>query len=327
MELEGLIGLIKKVEEEGRLSGDEVLSVLKEYGLRDILWAADRLREFFRDKEVFTCSIINAKSGHCSENCAFCAQSRFHSTSIPTYPLLSLDRLVEEGIKRAEEGATYYSFVTSGNILSMKEIDLICEAGARLREKTHLLLCASLGQLDRERARVLKDAGFVRYHHNLETSRSFFPHICSTHSYDEDLRTLEVAKEAGLEVCSGGIMGLGEDWHHRIELALTLRDAQVDSIPINFLNPIPGTRLQDRSPLAARDALLCISIFRLINPSRDITICGGREITLRDLQSWIFLAGANGLMIGNYLTTMGRDVDMDMQLIGDLGFKIRRAPC
>ncbi len=315
--------VFKEVERGYEFSFREALEVVERCCLRDVLWLGDKLRDAFKGREVFTCSIINAKSGHCSQDCAFCAQSSYHRTSIRTYPLLSIDHMVREGIKREEEGATYYSFVTSGNMLSLREMEDICEAAARLRQRTNLRLCASLGQLDRERASLLKEAGFSRYHHNLETSESFFPSICTTHSYREDLHTLEVARSAGLEVCSGGIMGLGEEWSHRVELGCTLRDMEVESIPINFLNPIPGTRLESRGLLPPLDALKCIFLFRLLNPSKDITICGGREITLGDLQALVFFAGANGLMIGNYLTTQGRDVSMDMSLIRTLGLEVR----
>ena len=168
-------------------------------------------------------------------------------------------------------------------------------------------------------ARRLKEGGIVVYHHNLETARSFFDQVCTTHPSEDDVETVKMAKAAGLKVCSGGILGLGESWEQRVELAITLRDLDADSIPINFLNPIAGTRMAERPLLLPMEALKCIALFRLINPRKDITICGGREVTLRDLQSWIFAAGANGMLVGNYLTTQGRDIKADMEMIRDLG--------
>jgi biotin synthase len=288
----------------------------------DVFWGANKIRQHFKNRKVFTCAIINAKSGLCSEDCAFCAQSKYHNTGVKVYPLLPKEKLIEQGILMAEKGATNFSFVTSGKLLSKKEIDTICESASVIKQKTNLNLCASLGMLDEDRAKSLKEAGISRYHHNLETARSFFNNICTTHDFEEDIETIHTAKKAGPFVCSGGIMGLGEDFSQRIELACLLRDLDVDSIPINFLNPIKGTKLENRELLPPMEALLCIAIFRFINPSKDITICGGREVCLRDFQSWVFLAGANGLMIGNYLTTMGRDIDADLNMIKDMELKI-----
>jgi biotin synthase len=171
-------------------------------------------------------------------------------------------------------------------------------------------------------ARQLKESGITTYHHNLETARSHFDKICTTHDYDEDVATVQIAQSAGLKVCSGGILGLGESWEQRVELAFTLKELDVDSIPINFLNAIPGTPMETRPLLSPMEALKCIALFRMINPEKDITICGGRERTLRDYQSWIFLAGANGFMIGDYLTTKGRNTAMDIEMIKDMGLRL-----
>jgi len=271
---------------------------------------------------VFTCSIINAKSGACSEDCAFCAQSAYHKTNIKIYTLLPESEVLFKAEEMKKGGATKFSIVTSGYKLKKREIESIANMIRLINEKIDINVCASLGILDKDTAKILKDAGLSRYHHNLETARSFFPNICTTHSYDEDIETLYIAREAGLEVCSGGIIGLGESWDQRIELAFTLKELNVDSIPINFLNPIPGTRLQDMPLLSPMDALRTIAIFRIINPEKDITICGGREKVLRDLQSWIFFAGANGVMIGDYLTTKGRNIEDDIKMIEDLGLSI-----
>ena len=288
----------------------------------ELMEYANTLRKVYKGDTVFTCAIINAKSGACSEDCAFCAQSAYHKTKINVYPLLSADKILSKAEEMKKKGATRFSIVTSGLKLKKREIESIAKTIMLIREKIEIKVCASLGMLDEDTAKILKDAGLIRYHHNLETARSYFPNICTTHSYDQSIETLHIAKQVGLELCSGGIIGLGESWDQRIELAFTLKELDVDSIPINFLNPIPGTRLQDMPLVPAMDALKAVAIFRIINPEKDITICGGRERVLRDLQSWIFFAGANGVMIGDYLTTKGRDTEQDIEMIKDLGLKV-----
>ncbi len=295
---------------------------LVEQELQELIKIADPLRKDHKGDTIFTCAIINAKSGACPEDCAFCAQSAHHKTEIDVYPLVSEDRIVRMAEEMKKSGATRFSIVTSGNRLKEREIESVANTIRLIREKVGIRVCASLGMLDENMARILKDAGLDRYHHNLETAKSFFPNICTTHAYEEDIETLWVAKNVGLKVCSGGIMGLGEGWEHRIELAFSLREIDVDSIPINFLNPIPGTRLQDMPLLAPTDALKAIAIFRIINPEKDITICGGREKVIREYQSDIFAAGANGIMIGNYLTTKGRGIKEDMEMIEKMGLNL-----
>lgn len=306
--------IVEKICRGERISANELASLI-DSNPYDLFWGATKIREHFKGNRVFTCSIVNAKSGMCSEDCAFCAQSKYHKTNISVYPLLTKQELVEKGMYMAERGANKFSFVTSGKKLSKKEINTICEAAILLTEKTDLKICASLGILDEESALCLKQAKITRYHHNLETAKSFFKNICTTHDYEEDVATLKVAKKVGLEVCSGGIMGLGEKFSHRLELAEFLSHLDVDSIPINFLNPIKGTKLQNMPLLPPMEGLISIAIFRFLNPDKDITICGGREVCLGDFQSWIFLAGANGIMIGNYLTTRGRNIKHDLEMI------------
>ncbi len=280
---------------------------------------ANFLRQKHKKNIIFTCAIINAKSGACSENCAFCAQSSHNNTNINIYPLLSKDKILAKADEMKRNGATRFSIVTSGYKLKMREVDLIADIIKSINEKIGIKVCASLGMLDENMAKILKDSGLDRYHHNLETARSFFQNICTTHSYDEDIETLYMVKKVGLKLCSGGIIGLGETWTHRLELAFTLRNINVDSIPINFLNPIPGTKLQYMPLISSSDALRSIALFRIINPDKDIGICGGREKILNKLQYKIFFAGANGIMIGNYLTTKGRSIKEDMEMIRNLG--------
>jgi biotin synthase len=294
-----------------------VLAHLPEKDTMDLLFCAHKIKKMREEKETILCSIINAKSGFCSEDCAFCSQSAHHRAEIKTYPLLDEEEIVKSAIELERGGATRYSMVTSGYMLRDAELDIICRSAAAIRKQTALTICASLGMLTETMALRLKEGGIAVYHHNLETARSFFDKVCTTHDYAEDIKTVKVVKAAGMKVCSGGILGLGETWEQRVELAFTLKELDVDGIPINFLNPIAGTRMENRPLLKPLEALKCIAIFRFVNPDKNILICGGREVTLRDYQSWAMLAGANGLMIGNYLTTQGRSIKMDMDMVKD----------
>lgn len=287
----------------------------------DLIALANKIRQHFKYAEVFKCAIINAKSGMCPEDCAFCAQSAHHHSQVQTYQLLSAEQLEQTGLEMAAAGATNYSMVTSGTRLTEAEIETVCRVARRLKRKSDLTLCASVGLLTAQTARQLRAAGITRYHHNLETARSYFDRICTTHDYEDDIETVRLAQQAGLVVCSGGIFGMGETWSQRVELAFTLKELNVDSVPINFLNPISGTRLETRPLLPPMEALKCIALYRFIHPKRDITVCGGRETALKDFQSWIFAAGANGVMVGNYLTTQGRCIDTDLEMIADMGLQ------
>lgn len=309
------------MSDDWRISFDQALELVPEDAVTalDLIICANKLRQWFKPQEVFRCGIINAKSGRCAEDCAFCSQSAHHDANVETYELLSVDQLVGPALRLADAGATHYGIVTSGTALDAQEIDTVCRAAEVLRARSGLRLCASLGMLSERSARKLKSAGITRYHHNLETARSHFDRVCTTHDYEQMVATILAAESAGLEVCSGGIFGMGESWSQRVELAFTLRELDVDSVPVNFLNPIPGTRLEHQPLLLPLEALACIALFRFILPRSDITVCGGREITLNAFQSWVFLAGANGLMVGNYLTTKGRRIEMDMEMITQLG--------
>ncbi len=291
----------------------------------DLLLQADRLRRQYRGNHIFTCGILNAKSGLCPEDCALCAQSAHHKTDIRVYPLMPKEKILAQAQFLADQGALRFSIVISGFKPTQNELKSVCAAVAMIRSQTHLEVCASLGNLTKETAGALYQSGVSTYHHNLETARSHFDQICSTHPYERDIQSLIIAKKAGMRVCSGGIMGLGESWSQRLELALTLKSIEVDSIAVNFLNPIAGTPLAGYPLLTPMTALKCIALLRLINPEKEIVICGGREATLKDFQSWVFLAGASGLMVGNYLTTRGREIDTDMAMITQQGL-LNRLP-
>jgi biotin synthase len=305
----------------GELTGEEAVSLSSVAGTDrfELFLAASRVKEHFIGNKISLCSIINAKSGRCSENCAFCAQSAHHSTDVQVYPLLEEETLVAGAHTAEKNGSICYGIITSGTTIKQgEELDRICRALRRIRSETGIAPSCSLGLLDDETALVLKEAGSETYHHNLETSRSFFPNICTTHDYEEDVATVRAAKKSGMTVCSGGIFGLGESPAQRVEMAMTLKELDVDSVPLNFLNPIAGTKLAGANNITPQECLVTISIYRLILPGKTITVCGGREKNLRDLQSWMFFAGANGTMIGNYLTTAGRNVDDDWQMLRDL---------
>jgi biotin synthase len=316
-----IIELTEKIISYGAdaVSYEDVCELVKlpEKDTMDLLFCAHKIKKMREATKTILCSIVNAKSGSCTEDCAFCAQSAHHKTEIMTYPLLDEEEIVKKAIASQSGGATRYSMVTSGYMLTDKELDTICRSADAIAKDTDLTVCASLGMLTEDKARRLKEGGISVYHHNLETARSFFDEVCTTHDYEEDIITVKIAKAAGMKVCSGGILGLGETWEQRVEMAFTLRALDVDGIPINFLNPIAGTKMENRPLLKPLEALKCIAIFRFANPDKNILICGGREVTLRDYQSWSMFAGANGLMIGNYLTTQGRSIKMDMEMVKD----------
>ena len=309
----------------GRITAEEALSLTLTRGadLFFLFAEANRIKERFIGERVYLCSIINAKSGRCPENCAFCAQSAHYKTEAPLFPLVDEEQMVACAREAQANGSTCYGIITSGTgITKGEELERICRAVRRIREETAITPSCSLGIIDSAIAMALKQAGVETYHHNLETARSFFPNICTTHDYEEDVNTVRVARQAGMKVCCGGIFGLGETAAQRVELALTLRELDVDSVPLNFLNPIPGTRLEGADFITPLDCLTTIALFRLILPAKKISVCGGREKNLRDLQSWMFLAGASGAMIGNYLTTTGRPPEQDWQMLRDLELEV-----
>ncbi len=315
--------IVKRTLAGGSITPEEALrlSEAEGTGIYDLFRAASRLKEHFVGNEVHLCSIINAKSGRCAEDCAFCAQSAHHKTDAPIYPLVREEQMVESARLAETNGSACFGIITSGTTVKGAELEQILAALRRIRKETTILPSCSLGIIDEETARKLKDAGMDTYHHNLETAESFFPSICTTHEYQDDVDTVRAVKKAGVKVCSGGIFGLGESAAQRVEMAFTLKDLDVDSVPMNFLNPIEGTRLEGAAHITAMECLKTVAIYRMILPDKRITVCGGREKNLRDLQSWIFFAGANGTMIGNYLTTLGRNVDTDLTMFSDLGLK------
>lgn len=298
-----------------------LLTSIEGVELFDFFYAASRIRERFKGRRVDLCSIVNAKSGACPEDCSYCAQSSRSSADIAVYPLIGEDVVLQRAMEAREAGVRRFCIVTSGRKIGKKELMEIGSMVERIRA-VGLLPCATLGLLNEEELLFLKERGLDRYHHNLETSERFFPEICSTHSYGDKVKTIEAAKAIGLSICSGGIFGLGEEWQDRIEMAFALRELDVDSVPINFLIAIRGTPLADMDLLPPFEALKIISLYRFILPEKEIRVCGGRRQVLRDFNSMVFMAGADSLLTGNYLTTTGVTFEDDLRLIRHYGLEI-----
>jgi biotin synthase len=311
----------------GRIDHAEALALSECTGmdLAHLFAAADRVREHYRGSTVDICSIINAKSGSCSEDCRFCAQSSHYSTDSPVYPLIDVDRIEEAARGAKKNGARRFCIVTSGRgIDDDSDLNKIARGIERVRT-VGLSPCATLGTLTHDQLRYLKDAGLHRYHHNIETSREFFQKICTTHTFHERTDLLRHARAIGLSACSGGILGMGETVRDRISMAFSLRELNVESVPLNFLMPIAGTPMDKVTPIPPLEALQAIALFRMILPDREIRVCGGRGTALGDLHSRIFEAGADGFMIGNYLTRTGLDPESDIRMLNELGLSIRPA--
>jgi len=308
------------------LSAEEArrFTELPDERIYEVLAVTERVRRLHKGAEVDLCSIVNAKSGLCREDCSFCSQSVRHASDIEAWSMREPEEILGSALEAERHGAREFSIVTSGTgIEKGHDIEKLVAALTAMRGASKMERCASLGILSREVLTRLKESGLESYHHNLETSRSFFPKVCTTHAYDDDVEVVRTAKDLGFYVCSGGIFGLGESWADRVELALTLRELDVDSVPVNFLDPRPGTPLEGARNLTPLECLKIIALVRLVLPTKDVVVCGGRQVNLRDLQPLIFAAGANGMMVGDYLTTPGRDRDADLRMIADLGLKPR----
>jgi biotin synthase len=279
---------------------------------------ADKVRRQGVGTKLDVCTITNAKSGKCSEDCKFCAQSGHHNADVEIYPLKTKEIMIEEARQAKKNGAIRFGIVTSGNTLSDEELDTVEKTIFAVKNEVCMIPCASLGALNEKQLVKLKAAGLSRYHHNIETSRSFYPKIVSTHTFDERINTIKAAKKAGLEVCSGGIIGLGESWQDRIDMALTLKELNVDSVPVNVLLPIKGTPLEGMEYITPLDAVRTIAMFRIILKDKTVKLAAGRETKLKDYQGMCFMAGANGMLIGGYLTSRGRAVSEDQDLIKEI---------
>ncbi|MBU1862446.1 MAG: biotin synthase BioB [Candidatus Omnitrophica bacterium] len=273
-------------------------------------------------KRADLCSLINAKSGRCREDCSFCAQSGHYNVEVAEYPLLDVKKIVYQAIEAQAIGAHRFCIVTSGGRLSVEDFEKVLTAFKEIKKKTNLSLDGSLGVVGDSEIQKLKEIGVVRYNHNLETSEAFFPRICTTHTFRDRYETVSRLKRHGLEVCCGGVIGLGEGWEDRVSLAFSLKKLGVDCVPINILNPRPGTPLAGHEKLSVEEIIKTISIFRLILPTVVIKIAGGREVNLGDAQGLALRAGANGIIVGGYLTTAGNPVEKDLELIKAAGLEV-----
>ncbi len=303
-----------------RAESDAVLHAPDEEILA-LLNAAFRVRHRFHGWDVRVHVLQNAKSGMCRENCSFCSQAIGAYSGTKRYQMQTVEELVEGARKAYEMKAVKYCMVTATRGPSDKEMDVICEAVRRIKSEMNINICTSLGLLTDDQAKRLAEAGVTRFNHNMESSRNYFPQVCQTHTYDDRVATIKAAKAAGMEACCGGIVGMGESMHDRIDLAYELRELEVESIPVNFLDPRPGTPLADVQRLKPIECLKILCMFRFVNPSRDIRIAGGREVNLRDMQAFA-LYPANSMFTEGYLTTGGQGYEKDMRMIEDAGFRL-----
>src|SRR4051812_1210021 len=272
------------------------------------------------------CSLVNAKSGGCAEDCGFCAQSRFAEAETPLHAMMEPEQILEHARAAEAAGAHRFCMVTQGQGLSRRDFDKVLEGARLVARHTNLKRCASVGHLSAERARALREAGVQRVHHNVETARSYYPEVATTVTYEGRVRTIEAVKEAGLETCVGGILNLGESPEQRVEMAFELAEVDPTSVPINLLNPRPGTKFGDRELLDGWEAVKWVAIFRLILPEALFRLCGGRVENLGELQPLAVRAGLNGVMMGNFLTTLGSTPDEDRAMFEGLGLNVARQP-
>lgn len=308
----------------GQTFSPDIFSEMAALPLKDVMGlvtGAHMIRQHHFRNTVALCTICNAKSGRCSEDCGFCAQSAHARTDVAVYPLQP-EEVLRKGADFAEKhGIHRYSLVTSGRGLPASEVGMLAEMYEKWSsDVTRTGFCASLGILGPEELSSLRASGVTRYHHNLETAESHFGNICTTHSFAERVETIRAAKAAGMSVCSGGLFGIGETDAQVIEMALTLKELDVDAVPVNFLVPVKGTVLGGLTPPDPLRCLKIIAIFRYLLPDKDILVCGGRETALKELHPMVFWAGASGIMTGNYLTVSGRSLEDDLALIRDMGF-------
>lgn len=312
---------LKKKVLNGELIGkEEALFLAEEAPLDELTEAANEIRKHFCKNKFDICTIINGKSGKCSENCKFCAQSSFYNTKINEYSLLDSKSIVKEAKYNDERGVLRFSIVTSGRKLSDKEVDSVCERIREIGKNTSVSICGSFGLLSEEQYKKLKEAGLTRVHNNLETSKRNFENVCTTHTFEEKIQAIKNAKNAGLNVCSGGIMGLGETMEDRIDMVLTLRELGVLSIPVNMLNPIKGTPFENNKLLTNDEMCRIVAVFRFLIPNAAIRLAGGRGL-LEDKGEKCFLSGANAAISGDMLTTSGITIKEDMDLLEKIGYK------
>jgi biotin synthase len=315
--------LAKEIIAGRRLKRGDDFSFFLTVDANELFEGANMIRETLCGNKVDLCTIINGRSGRCSENCKFCAQSTHHHTGINEYEFLDSDVILEDCKRNEANGVHRYSIVTAGRSLTGKGFDKAIESYKKMYVECDIELCASHGLLTEEEFFRLKEVGVSMYHANIETSKRNFPNVCTTHSYEDKIKVIQLAKKVGLRVCSGGIIGMGETWEDRIDMAVSLSELQIESIPINALMPIKGTFYEYLKPLSEDDILRTIAIFRYINPTTFIRIAAGRNY-FKDGGTKIFLSGANATITGDMLTTVGNNTEQDKKMLTNLGFDISK---
>ena len=316
-----MIALAEEIIAGRRISRQDDLNVFLTCDLKELCEGADRIRAYFIGDKVDLCSIINGRSGRCPEDCKYCAQSAHHHTSCEVYDFLPEETILNACKLNESEGVDRFSIVTAGRALTGEEFHKAVHAYEAMHAACKIVLCASMGFLTAEQLHQLHEAGVTSYHHNIETSKRNFPNICTTHTYDQKVETLKLFKAEGMCACSGGIIGMGETWEDRLDMALTLAELEVDSIPLNALMPIPGTPFENLKQLTEEELLRVIAMFRFINPSTSIRLAAGRKL-MKENGKKAFFSGANATITGDMLTTSGNNTKQDKQMLVASGFEI-----
>jgi len=323
---ENFVARVKEKALNGECVSEEEAYKLAEAPVDAVVDAADEIREQNMGDGVDTCSIVNAKSGGCAEDCGFCAQSAHFDTDVDRYGYLEPEEILDAAKRAEADGANRFGIVVAERGIDSEkrpeEFEKVLESVRLIRDETDIEPDASLGLITEEEAERLVDAGLEHFNHNIETASSFFDNVVTTHDFEDRVRAIEVAQEAGMHVCAGVIFGMGEDAEHRVEAALALRDLDVDTVPINILNPVPGTPFEDYSKITVEEILQGVALYRFVMPEKVIRLTGGREENLKDKQGEVLRAGANGLLIGDYLTTEGQDAESDEEMIESVGMQI-----
>ncbi len=324
MRTEEIQNLADRVIQTGKgVSREEAIALMRTPDIDSLCEAADRICKAFHSNKFDSCSIVNARSGMCGEDCKWCAQTRHHDTGCVTYNFLDEEKTMEAARLNEETGIRRFSLVTSGRGVSDRDLDAFIKIIERLKKETNLHLCVSMGLLSEPQLKRLKEAGIERYHCNMETSENMWPKLVTTHSQADKRRTIEAARRQGMAICSGGIIGMGESDEDRIDFAIMLRDMDVDSVPMNILNPIKGTPLQDTPLIDEDDIVRCAAVWRFILPRQVIRFAGGRNRLSKQNMKRIFTGGVNGAIMGDMLTTIGNTVREDLEMISSVGLEIK----
>ena len=311
--------LASEIIQGRRLKRCEDLSFFITMDLEELRCGADQIRQHFCGNHVDLCTIINGRSGRCGEDCKYCAQAACHHTGVEEYPFMDKKEIIANALCNEKEGVHRFGVVTSGRVLAGEAFEKALDTYKEMREICHIDLCASHGFLTAQQFKRLHEAGISSYHHNIETSKRFFPSICSTHTYEDKIKTIKTAQAEGLCVCSGGIIGMGETWEDRLDMAISLAELGIGSIPINALMPIKGTALENLPQLPATDVLRTIAFFRYINPTANIRLAAGRKIMPHNGETAL-LGGASASITGNMLTTSGTTIREDVEMLERMGF-------